>query len=72
MSEKELNPKPIRISIYVRGGIVQDVIADSPGAEAMIVDYDNESAGETKSARSFEPVPVNRTYIEETIKGIED
>lgn len=64
--------KPIRIVIYVHGGIVQDVLADAPGVEAMIVDYDNESAGEPKSSRSFEPVNVNREYIEKTTQGIED
>jgi hypothetical protein len=64
--------KPIRIVIYVSGGVVQDVLAEDEGAEAMIVDYDNEGAGEPKSSRSFEEVPVNRAYIEKTIKGIED
>jgi len=64
--------KPIRIVIYVSGGVVQDVLAEDEGAEAMIVDYDNEGAGEPKSSRSFEEVPVNRAYIEKTIQGIED
>ncbi|MFH1108391.1 MAG: hypothetical protein V1790_04220 [Planctomycetota bacterium] len=64
--------KPIRIVIYVSGGIVQDVLAEDEGVEAMIVDYDNEGAGEPKSSRSFEEVPVNRAYIEKTIQGIED
>lgn len=64
--------KPIRIVIYVSGGVVQDVFAEDEGAEAMIVDYDNEAAGDPKSSRSFEEVPVNRVYIEKTVKGIED
>ena len=64
--------KPIRIVIYVSGGVVQDVLAEDEGVEAMIVDYDNESAGEPKSSRSFEEVPINRAYIEKTIQGIED
>jgi len=72
MKKKELNRKPIRIVIYVSGGIVQDVLAEAEGVEAMIVDCDNESAGEPKSSRSFEPIPVNRAYIEKTIQGIED
>ena len=72
MKKKELNRKPIRIVIYVSGGIVQDVLAEAEGVEAMIVDYDNESAGDPKSSRSFEPIPVNRAYIEKTIQGIED
>lgn len=64
--------RPIRIVIYVSGGIVQDVLAESEGVEAMIVDYDNEGAGEPKSSRSFEEVPVNRAYIDKTIQGVED
>lgn len=64
--------KSIRVIIYVSGGIVQDVLADTAGIEAMIVDYDNEEAGEPKSSRSFEVVQVNRPYIAKTIKGIED
>ena len=72
MNEKEPNREPIRIVIYVIGGIVQDVLAEAEGVEAMIVDYDNEAAGEPKSSRSFESVPVNRAYIERTIQGIED
>jgi len=36
--------KPIRIVIYVSGGVVQDVLAEDEGVEAMVVDYDNESA----------------------------
>ncbi len=62
--------KPIRIVIYVDGGIVQGVLADGPGVEAMIVDYDNEKAGEPKTSRSFDPVDVNRQHIEKTIEGI--
>ena len=62
---------PIRVVIYVSGGIVQDVLAEDEGVEAMVVDYDNEEGGEPKSSRSFEEVPVNRAYIEKTIQGIE-
>ena len=72
MKTTESKKEPIRIVIYVSGGIVQDVLAVAEGVEAMIVDYDNEAAGEPKSTRSFEPVPVNRSYIERTIRGIED
>ena len=72
MSGEQAATTTVRIVIYVNGGIVQDVFADSPGAEAMIVDYDNEKAGEAKSSRSFEPVPVNRKYVEKTIQGNED
>ena len=72
MKHNERNRKPIRIVIYVSGGVVQDVLAEDEGAEAMVVDYDNEQAGEPKSSRSFEEVPVNRAYIEKTIRGVED
>ena len=64
--------KPIRVVIYVSGGVVQDVLAADEGVEAMVVDYDNESAGEPKSSRAFEELQINRAYIEKTICGIED
>ena len=72
METRESNRKPTRIVIYVSGGIVQDVLAEAEGVEAMVVDYDNEEGGEPKSSRSFEEVPVNREYIEKTVQGIED
>lgn len=72
MKENETRREPIRVVIYVSGGIVQDVLANGLGVEAMVVDYDDEKAGEPKSSRSFESVPVNDTYIEKTIQGIED
>ena len=72
MGRTKVSKKPVRIVIYVSGGVVQDVLAEDEGVEAMIVDYDNEGAGEPKSSRSFEEVPVNRAYIEKTIQGIED
>ena len=72
MSGGQAATKTVRITIYVDGGIVQDVLADGPGVEAMIVDYDNEKAGEPKSSRSFEPVPVNCEYVERTSQGNED
>ena len=61
-----------RIVIYVEGGIVQSVLSDSPGVDAMIVDYDNEKAGDDRASRSFESVEVNSPYIERTIQGIEE
>jgi hypothetical protein len=72
MKTNESKRKPIRIVIYVSGGIVQDVLAEAEGVEAMIVDYDNEEVGEPKSSRSFEEVSVDRAYIDLTIQGIED
>ena len=41
MRTTESKQGPIRIVIYVSGGIVQDVLAGSKGAEAMIVDLLN-------------------------------
>ena len=64
--------KPIRVVIYVSGGIVQDVLAEEEGVGAMIVDYDDEGGGEPKSSSSFEEAPVNREYIDKTIQGVED
>ena len=72
MSGEPAATKTIRIVIYVDGGVVQDVLADGSGVEAMIVDYDNERAGESKSSRAFESIPVNPKYIEKTVQGIED
>jgi hypothetical protein len=62
----------VRVVIYVNGGIVQSVLADQPGVTAMIVDYDNEKAGDRKEDRAFEPVAVDRKYIEATVQGKED
>ena len=64
--------KAVRIVIYVHGGVVQDVLADTVDVEAMVVDYDNEEEGEPKSSRLFQEVPVNVAYIEKTVQGIED
>jgi hypothetical protein len=38
--------KPIRILIAVEGGVVQDVIADQPGASVCLKDWDNIKAQE--------------------------
>ena len=61
-----------RIVIYVGGGVVQSVLSDTPGVTTMIVDYDNEEAGDDRADRSFELVEVNKPYIEETIQGTEE
>jgi hypothetical protein len=47
-----------KVVIYVEGGNVQGAITDSPGVELLIVDYDNEDAGQVRDPR-FEPVEVN-------------
>ena len=66
------NDGKVRIVVYVDGGVVQDVLTDTPGVEAMIVDYDNEKAGDDPACRSFEQIEVNAEYIEKTTKCIED
>ena len=63
---------PTRVVIYVRGGLVQDILTDASDVQAMVVDYDNERAGDDPANRVFEPVRVDPEYIEKTIKGIED
>ena len=70
MNGEQAATNTVRMVIYVDGGIVQDVLADGSSVESMIVDYDNENAGEPKSSRSFEPVPANREYMEKTIQGM--
>jgi hypothetical protein len=64
--------KTVRIVIYVEGGIVQSVLADQQGVSVMIVDYDNEKAGDRKEDRAFEAVAVDRKYVEATVQGKED
>jgi len=61
----------MKIVIYVKGGIVQNILSDTPGIETMIVDYDNEKNGDDPACRSFEPVDVDLDYINKTIKCIE-
>jgi hypothetical protein len=62
----------VRIVIYVEGGIVQSVLSDTADVEAMIVDYDNENAGDDRASRAFELIEVNKPYIETTIQGMEE
>ena len=62
----------MKVVIYVDGGNVQNVVADAPGLEVMLVDYDNERAEAGPPNRSFEPVPVNLELIEKTIRCEED
>ena len=68
---RNLVGKPTRIVIYVDGGVVQDVLSDTADVEVMLVDYDNERAGDPKSSRSFETVTVDASMIERTAKGSE-
>ena len=60
-----------KIIVYVRGGVVQDVISSHEGIQVMVVDYDNEETdGEQK--REFESVRYDPAYFERTVTGIEN
>lgn len=72
MSQNLERKKRARIVIYVSGGVVQDILADAEGIEAMVVDYDSEKSGEPRCARGFAAVPVDRAYIRRTIRHVED
>ena len=73
MKDEKKEPKrKARVVIYVDGGIVQEVLTDTLGVEVMIVDYDNETAGDDPADRAFAPAKVNSEYIEKTIQGTED
>jgi hypothetical protein len=65
-------PQHARIVIFVDGGLVQNVLADQPDVEAMIVDYDNERRGDRTADRTFEPVAVDPGYIAATLQGTEE
>ncbi len=43
-----------RIIVYVRGGNVQGIIADAPGVQYMLVDYDNEAEGPPLDRQFFD------------------
>ena len=60
----------VKIIVYVLGGVVQDVIADTPGVHVMVVDYDNERC-EAHFDREFDEVPLNPELIAKTITGTE-
>jgi len=62
--------KPIRIIVYVSGGVVQNVLSDRSGIAVMIVDYDNEKV-ENKE-RKFENIVVDCEYINKTIQRVEE
>ena len=51
---------------------MQSVLSDTPGINAMIIDHDNEKAGDDRAGRSFELVEVNDPHIKKTIQGTEE
>ena len=42
------------------------------GVEVMVIDYDNEGAGEPRSSRAFAPIDIDPDYIDATVSGVED
>ncbi|HQH71548.1 MAG TPA: hypothetical protein PK360_05665 [bacterium] len=59
-----------QIIIYVRGGIVQDIISDSDNLSVMLVDYDNEIESEEVD-RNFQPIKKDLKYFQLTLDGKE-
>lgn len=57
-----------RIMVIVRGGVVQDVISDTFGAEVMIVDYDNQAVGQLDW--QFEAPRVDAALMSNTLQEI--
>lgn len=59
-----------KVVVYVRGGLVEDVVADGNDVDVMVVDYDNEKTfGQLE--RQFLPVRCDAELIERTCNGIE-
>jgi hypothetical protein len=59
-----------KVIIYVRGGVVQGILADCKELEAMIVNYDDEQClGAPR--RFFKPVEYDPEYFAQTITGTE-
>jgi hypothetical protein len=57
-----------RIIVYVRGGNVQDIIADTPGLRVMLVDYDNEES-QPMPHRTFEEIRCDSSLLARTVAG---
>jgi hypothetical protein len=59
-----------KVIVYVNGGNVQDIIADSPGIEVMLVDYDNEAV-QPAPDRAFRDVRCDPVLFSQTVAGTE-
>lgn len=59
-----------RIVVYVRGGVVQGIVADESGVEAMIVNYDDEEESQTLE-REFMRVASDPELVARTEAGTE-
>jgi hypothetical protein len=61
-----------RIIIYVRGGVVQGMLADRPGMEAMLVNYDDEEeCPGSAEGRTFQRADYDPEYFGKTLAGNE-
>ena len=54
----------ILIGVYVRDGVVEDILADQWGVEAIVVNYGN------SEDREFKPVHVDEEYVRKTLEGM--
>ena len=52
----------VKVVIYVRGGVVQDVVADSDSVDVMLVNYDDEEDLGQKT-RVFERAHVDAALV---------
>jgi len=59
-----------KVIVYVKGGIVQDVISDVNGIDVMVVDYDIEQ-DRGISEREFESVRTDPSRFGQTINSVE-
>lgn len=59
-----------KVVVFVRGGVVQEVVADCEKVEVMIVDYDDEKC-EGRPDRVFHRAYVDRELVERAATGLE-
>jgi hypothetical protein len=60
----------VKVVIYVRGGVVQGVVADTDKVDVMIVNYDDEEDLGHKN-RAFERASVDAPLVARTVAGNE-
>jgi len=46
-------PSPPRIVICIKGGLVQDVLSDTPGIEVEVMDWDVLEDGDTEHVKDY-------------------
>ncbi len=68
-----------RIVVYVEGGIVQEIVSDTPGIEVVKLDYDTEGADDDELTEDQAGVPVfalredarlDANYVAEVFKAV--